>query len=234
MVKIIQRTLLLFFITSFLFFFSPIHAMDKIETVGGVLQVKEKELEGRTLYLRGKKIPKIENELIDILEKYRIGQNDIVLIRDNCLGNVCVFGNGQFLTIKPDGRYNISKKFALPDEGYLTRQVGNMILVKYQDHLKYITITYDAGEIKVKESKSPEAYGKVKEKDCREVFNLYVSHCDKACTSADFSRAGMGTYNYYMEDERFKMDVFDDLCKKACTGVKPIDYSQFSKKVCGR
>ena len=69
MVKIIQRTLLLFFITSFLFFFSPIHAMDKIETVGGVLQVKEKELEGRTLYLRGKKIPKIENELIDILEK---------------------------------------------------------------------------------------------------------------------------------------------------------------------
>lgn len=222
----------------FLIFFSlPACAADKIQTVGGILQVQD-SLSDAKLMLRGRIIPKAEmDDIIEIKEKYRIGQNDVVLVYSNCAGTACGgTGSGKFLTIKPDGTYKVSKDFSLPDEGYLIKQVGNLVLIKYEDHLKYITITYDAGKIKVKESKSPDAYGKIKESVCLGAYDLYKDACygNRNCSVDDFPMFQMRDYSYYSRDNRFQSNVFDALCKKACTGVRPIDYPQFSKSVCGR
>lgn len=218
-------------------FCPSLHAEDKIKTVGGILQVQRQGdyAFGCKLTFRGKVIPNFENDIIEIKSTHRIGSNDVVLVYSNCSGSSCASGTGTFFTIKPDGTYKQSKDFGLQD-GYVIKQVEGVIMIKYQDHLKYITITYDGGIIKEKKSKSPEAFGQVSDKDCRGVYELYTSACLelKQCSSYDFAHVDMGNYNYYSEDKRFKMKIFDDLCKKACKGTKSLPYPQFSKQVCGR
>jgi len=130
-------------------FCPSLHAEDKIKTVGGILQVQRQSDEtfGCKLAFRGKVISNFETDIIEIKNTHRIGSNDVVLVRSNCSGSACTSGTGTFITIKTDGTYKLSKDFNLPDD-YVIKQIGDVIIIKYQDHLKYITITYEGGKIK--------------------------------------------------------------------------------------
>ena len=220
-------------------------AADKVQTVGGMLEIRESDTHPKTLYLRGRAIPNIENDILFIENIFRIGKNDVVLVSDNCSGTACINTNkGRFITIKPDGTYKVSSSFELGD--FVVKQVDKTILIQYKQHIgagkgdRFITIVYDNGKIKKKEGKAFGEEAKVSEKDCKELYRLYVDACSSPLYSSClndgisncFCDADAGTYSYYSKDKRLNMKLFDDLCEKRLKGAKPVDYSSFIKTIC--
>lgn len=92
----------------------------KMQTVAGVLQVKEDAKNGgRAVFLNNKTIDGegLRDDHIRLVRKFSIGGRDVVLVRNQCGGSGCRLVSYTFLTIPAKGTPIVSKELIIGDEG---------------------------------------------------------------------------------------------------------------------
>lgn len=92
----------------------------KMQTVGGILQVKEDAKNGgRAVFLSNKKIDGdgLSDDHVELIRKFSIGGRDVVLVRTNCGGSSCRLVSYTFLTIPAKGTPIVSAEHIFGDEG---------------------------------------------------------------------------------------------------------------------
>lgn len=114
-----------------------------VPTVGGVMRVVQGEA-GNRLTLNGKPIYRVEggktfameDGVVVIKQKFRVGANDAVLVQTNCGGSACAYSILWFVTVTPAGKPSVSDGIDADADGTAEVKVAG-------DHLAVTTVTMD-------------------------------------------------------------------------------------------
>lgn len=110
-----------------------------LKTVGGLLRAEVVDgsaqitLNHKPIYQieRGNKIP-LETEMVSINGGWRVGADDIVLVRLQCGGSVCGDASWHLVQITPDGRTAVSAEMSVSEgDEPVIDQNGNKITVAF-------------------------------------------------------------------------------------------------------
>jgi hypothetical protein len=116
-----------------------------------IIQVDPKFTFGRYLEINGKKIKEIDNDIVSFEKKIKLSNSYIVLVLNDCSGSACGYSTYNFVTLKPDKSYSISKEFVSTAE-YKLQQHGEKITLQFNDGA--MIVTFQDGKVKIVQKKS--------------------------------------------------------------------------------
>jgi hypothetical protein len=207
---------------------TPSFAASNADVKAGHLELVKTDDSEYTLRLNSRPVHKIEDAYAEITRVFKgVGGKDIVLLSSNAGGS----GTGDFyelVMITPQGQVTATESFGTGRRPKIIQQ-GQKIVFLFAGGEKWV---YESGVIR--EEKATKDMP-LSDKDCKEVFDVYMTACAKeqSCTEGkpNFPMVYERTINYYAQ--RISLANFDSLCLQACGG-KVADYQVFKARVCKR
>ena len=104
-----------------------------MKTVGGIIQVEEKDPGRRLLfnrkpitYMDGTKNIELSNDIIILQDKYSLKGNDVVMLYSACSGSSCNYSSVYFVTVSPAGVATVAGVIAAGEGGLAKADVKVM------------------------------------------------------------------------------------------------------------